>query len=248
MRSQVRQQFLYEAVIISLAALLLSFAIFLGLSRMTGELLPQLTQVVKLELTPALAFYFVVFSIVVGVIAGFLPAVFFSRVNVIAALKESSSVKVFRHVNFRKVLVVAQYTFTLVFITATVIAYKQYKSFLAFDLGYNTENIVNVKLLDNKPEIAIKEFNEIPEVTGVSKSSLITSVGSFWSSQMKYENHGDSIVMAISLDVVDENYFAMHAHEFVAGTNFKSHPKTYRESTEAIVTEETLKTISYRRS
>ncbi|MEI9919847.1 MAG: ABC transporter permease [Bacteroidota bacterium] len=241
-RHQVRQQFLYEAVIISLAALLLSFGLFLFMSRAVLELVSPLSQLVKLELSPMLVIYFVAFSIFVGVTAGFLPALFFARVNVIQALKDNSSVKVFKHLNLRRGLVVVQYTFTLAFITATIIGHKQYKNFLTFDLGYDTENIVNVKTFNNKHSILIKEFEEIPEVVGVSKSSLVTSVGSFWSSHVKYKNMNDSVSMLY--DNIDENYLPMHDHKFVAGTNFKARPLKAGEETEVIVTGKTLERMS----
>jgi hypothetical protein len=51
-------------------------------------------------------------------------------------------------------VVVIQYTFTLVFITTTVIGYVQYKNILAFDLGFNTQNILNIDTQGNKPDCA----------------------------------------------------------------------------------------------
>ncbi len=91
-KHQIRQQFLAEAVLVSLAALLLSSFLFFALRTQLVSLAPEMQRTVKLELTPAMVAAFVVFSVVVGVIAGLMPALFFSKVRAIHALRNVSSV------------------------------------------------------------------------------------------------------------------------------------------------------------
>ncbi|RYF59448.1 MAG: FtsX-like permease family protein, partial [Cytophagaceae bacterium] len=124
-KSQIGQQFLAEAILISLAALLLSFGFFLVLRPQLINLAPEMQRMVKLELTPAMVIAFIVFSVAVGVIAGLLPALFFSKVSAISALRNGASpaVKAVKHVTLRQALVVIQYTLTLIFITTTAIGY-----------------------------------------------------------------------------------------------------------------------------
>ena len=196
-KSQIRQQFLAEAIIISLAALLLSYFIFLVLRPQLINMAPELQRMVKLDLTPSMVVAFIVFSVTVGVIAGFMPAIFFSKVSAINALRNVSSLKVFKHVTLRRASVVIQYTVTLIFITTTAIGYVQYKNILAFDLGFNTENILNINMQGNKPDALLKELSEMPEVTALSRSMIITSVGNAWGGDMKYKDSRDS---ALGLD------------------------------------------------
>src|SRR5436189_4662765 len=122
---------------ISLAALLLSFIIFVILRPQLIGMAPEMQRMVKLELTPYMIAAFVVFAIIVGTVAGFMPAIFFSRVSAINALRNVSSVKMFRQVTLRRALVVLQYTVTLIFITTTAIGYVQWRKMLGFDLGFN---------------------------------------------------------------------------------------------------------------
>ena len=68
----------------------------------------------------------------------------------------------FKHLTLRRALVVVQYTATLIFITATAVGYVQYRNILAFDLGFSTENILNINMQDNKPDAMLKELGEIP--------------------------------------------------------------------------------------
>ncbi len=86
-KSQVWQQFLAEAIMISLAALFLSFFLFLVLRPQLINLAPEMQRMVKLDLTPTMVVAFIIFSVTVGVIAGFMPALFFSKVSAINALR-----------------------------------------------------------------------------------------------------------------------------------------------------------------
>ncbi|AYB35731.1 FtsX-like permease family protein [Chryseolinea soli] len=241
-KSQIRYQFLAEAIIISLAALLLSYAIFLLLRPQLINIAPEMQHMVKLELTPSMVVAFIVFSIAVGMVAGFMPALFFSKVSAINALRNVSSVKVFQHVMVKRTLVVIQYTVTLIFITATAVGYVQYKNILAFDLGFKTENILNINMQGNNPDVLLKELGEMPEVTALSRSLIITSIGNAWGGYMKSEDSRDSVL--VLTNHVDENYLPLHEHKLAAGGNFKARPTTANAATEVIVNEQVLKRLN----
>ena len=238
-KSQVRQQFLAEAVIISLVALLLSFGMFLLLRPQFISIAPELLKMVKLEITMPMTLTFIAFSMAVGIVAGFLPAIFFSKVSVSHALRDVSSVKIFKGLSFRRALVVVQYTLTLIFITSTIIGYIQYKKILAFDLGFNTENILNISLQKNKPEALINKLKAMPEVSGISQSRLLTSVGNAWGGFVKYKDFRDSAL--VFLNIVDENYIPLHGYKLIAGQNFITRPATKDATSELIVNEKTLR-------
>ncbi|MDJ1481321.1 ABC transporter permease [Cytophagaceae bacterium YF14B1] len=238
-KSQIRQQFLTEAILISLASLILSFFIFLVLRPQLIDLAPEMQRTVKLEITSSMIVTFVIFSVTVGVIAGFMPAIFFSKISAINALRNVSSVKVYKHITLRRALVVIQYTFTLIFITTTAIGYVQYKNILAFDLGFNTENILNINMQGNKPDALLKELSEIPEVTALSRSLIITSVGNAWGGYMKYKDSHDSVL--VLTNNVDENYLTLHDYKLIAGGNFMAHPTTTAAASEVIVNQQVLK-------
>jgi ABC-type antimicrobial peptide transport system permease subunit len=227
---------------ISLAALLLSYFIFLVLRPQLINLAPEMQRTVKLELTPTMVVAFIIFSVTVGVIAGVIPAIFFSKVSAINALRNVSSVKVFKRVTLRRTLVVVQYTLTLIFITATAVGYVQYKNILAFDLGFNTENILNINMQGNKPDALLKELSEMPEITALSRSLIITSVGNAWGGYMKYKDSRDSAL--VLTNHVDENYLPLHGYKVVAGGNFIARPTTAKAASEVIVNQQVLKTFN----
>ena len=238
LKSHIRVQFISEAVLISLLALIFSFGLFLILRKQFLSLDPFVANLVSLDLSWSIIFYFIIFALVVGLLAGLLPALFFSKVNTIQVLKNISSLRVFHSISTRKALVVVQYIFSLIFITVTIMGYKQYKSFLTFDLGFKTENILNIKLQGNQAEQVIKALSERPEVTGISRSLIVMSLGSRYGGQMKYKSKDDST--SVMLNFVNEHYLHLHEHKLLAGKNFTPMPENSEEN-EVIVNEKTLK-------
>lgn len=236
LKGHVLGQFMMESVIISLLALVFSFLLFLFLRTQFLSLATQIGDLISLDLSPLLVIYFIAFSIFTGILAGFLPALFFARIKAVQVMKDMASMQLFRRVTMRKALIVLQYTLSLIFITATIIGYNQYKSFLVFDLGFSTENILNIKMQGNKAEVFKKELAELPEVNTISTSRMITSLGSKYGMSMKYQTDSTDVW----LNFVDEHYLPVHRHQFLAGRNFTTRPKN-GEETEVIVNQQLLK-------
>jgi len=236
MKGQVIMQFMVESVIIALLALAFSFLLFLSLGDWFISLSPFLEKLFSLTPTLKLSLYFIALAVAVGIVAGIIPALFFSRINAIQVLKDLSSLRLFRRVTMRKVLIVVQYTFSLFFITSTIIGYSQYKGFLEFDLGYATQNILNISLQGNKSGPIIKRLSELPEATGISQSRIITSIGNLYGTTMKHRLDSSGVW----LNYVDEHYLPLHEHVLLAGKNFSGKAANAQES-ETIVNEQMLK-------
>jgi ABC-type antimicrobial peptide transport system permease subunit len=236
-RGQVMGQFIVESVLIAGLALVFSAGLFLLLRAELLSLHAFLGSVFALELSPRLVLYFVALALGVGVAAGFPPALFFSRIHAVRVLKDTSLLRVFRRVNLRKGLIILQYTFSLMFISATVIGYKQYRGFLAYDLGFTTANVLNIRLQGNKGDLLAKELAELPAVAGISKSLLVTNVGSFTGTQARFTKSTDST--HAWQNSVNEHYLPLHGHRFVAGGNFTAGTGKGEES-EVIVNERLL--------
>jgi putative ABC transport system permease protein len=237
-KHHVLGQFVTESVIISLMALAIAFIMFLLLRTQFRSLHSFLESLVTLELSPRIIIAFILLAMGVGVAAGILPALFFSQINASRVLKDVSSLQVFRHVNMRKALIVVQYVFSLIFISTTTIGYKQYKSFITFDLGFSTANIVNINLQGNKADVFKKEVLELKEVDGISQSLIVMSLGNIYGGKMKYSKTNDSA--SVWLNYIDEHYLPLHAHKLISGRNFTARGENVGES-EAIVNEQLLK-------
>jgi putative ABC transport system permease protein len=238
-KNHVVYQFITESVIISLLALILSFGIFLVVKPHFLSLERSLQELLTLALTPKLVLIFIGFAMIVGFCAGIFPALFFSKINPVRVLKNMTSASGVKGLTGRKVLIVFQFLLSIIGITTTIISYKQYKHFIAYDLGFNTENVLNISLHGNKPELLKKELFDLPEVKDISQSLMITSIGNYYGSTMKNPNDSQDST-GVYYNTVDERYFALHGHKLIAGKNFTTRaPKT--EETEVIVNENVLK-------
>lgn len=244
LKSHVLGQFLAESVLIALMALILSVGLFLILRTQFMALNPFIGNLVSLDLSARLVLYFLAMATAVGLAAGFLPALFFSRINALQVLRDASSIKVFRRVSLRKALIIIQYTISLLFISTTLIGYKQYRSFISLDLGFTTENILNIRIQGNSSTLLRKELSQLPAVKDISRSHIVTSLGSLSGSTMKYKDMQDSA--RVWLNFVDAQHLPLHQHKFIAGKNFTTRPIKGAE-TEVIVNEQLLKRFNIAR-
>jgi putative ABC transport system permease protein len=238
LKGHVLAQFVVESILIAMFALVFSVVLFFIIKPHFISVAPELSRMVLLDLSLPIVIYFILFAIMVGLLAGILPAIFFSEINAAKVLKNSLGVSGFKRLNLRKALIVGQYTCSLVFITATLIVQKQYKHFLSFDLGFQTENILNINMQSNKAELLQVELQQMPEVQAISKSQMITSVGNYYGTYMKYENPQDSAL--IWYNSIDEHYLPLHGHKLITGRNFTARTENEKES-EVIVNEVALK-------
>ena len=64
----------------------------------------------------ALYLWFLVFALVTGFVSGILPALFVSKTKPIQVLKGINNIKLFSRVALRKILLVSQFTFSIIFL------------------------------------------------------------------------------------------------------------------------------------
>src|SRR5690606_31921393 len=112
-RFQIFLQFIAEAIILALIAL--GFALVLLIVVKPFLLNLTLAQVLKWDLEGNVLVYaaFIGFSLFVGLMAGFFPAVILSRFEPIRVLKKIGSVKLFSKLTLRKSLLVFQFCLSL---------------------------------------------------------------------------------------------------------------------------------------
>ncbi|RKQ51538.1 FtsX-like permease family protein [Roseivirga pacifica] len=234
-KGQVFNQFIVEACIISIGSLIISYFLFFLLKPLFLTVNPNIQEIVKLETNASQLVYFLLFALIVGLVAGFLPAMFLSKLKAITVLKTDSNTKLFSRITLRKSLLVVQFTLSLMFIIAASIANKQFKYAMNYDLGFTTENVLNVQLEGNDAADIEAIFKRIPEVQEISRTSHVLSVGSTYGTQMFSEDKLDSGTVYYSS--IDHKYIPMMEHRLLAGSNFPE--KSAVEKEESIILNET---------
>ena len=160
-RLQIFSQFMTEALLLSLIALIVGVGMFFLIK--PGFLnLPNLTTggraMFLLNIAPVQLIYFLLFAIAVGCIAGFFPALFLSKLKASALFNDASRVKLFSGVSMRQTLITCQIALSIGLIMCAVMVHKQYKYALNYDLGYDTENIVNINIHGDYVDLLENEY------------------------------------------------------------------------------------------
>jgi putative ABC transport system permease protein len=231
-RQQIFFQFITETIVITLISLLGALLIFVLIRSEFQSMLVEGSSL-DLSLTPRMVLLFFTFSLVVGFGAGVLPAVHFSSLNPIEALK--SKVKSGGPLRMRKILTVFQFALSFGFILSLVVCSRQYRYSLNFDFGFHKTNIVDVKLQDVSLENFKAAFGSLSPVRNISMSSGLLGLNA---SRTWIKNDlRDST--EISELFVDNQFIKNFGLTFLAGNNFPIDAGATERS--IIVNEEFLK-------
>ncbi|MEQ9467594.1 MAG: ABC transporter permease [Ekhidna sp.] len=216
-RRQILTQFVFEAIIVALISVAIAYGLFLLVKPFFLQMMDN-QEIVTLDFQWIHVLYFIAFAFFIGLVAGILPSSVLAKLKAISIFRDASSVKLIKGINLRKVLIVLQFTTSIFLIVGSTIAYRQYKFALNFDLGFKTDNVLNVSLKGNDPKLLIPEIEKLPEVKKISRSGMIPNTGEIWGEEVKYKDPLDSANVYVNF--VDKNYFDTHEFTFIAGGSF----------------------------
>lgn len=211
-------QFITEAVVMTLIALGISLAI-------ASVLLPSFGDAMNRDLTvnylfdPSFIVVALLGSLVLAILSGSYPAFFLSNFQPAVVLKGEVS-KGSAGVLFRKVLVVLQFSISVVLIIATSVVYQQMQFAKSDRLGYNKDQVLTVKMPPQLTQQYEAFRNKLLQKEGVK--NVVAS------SRMPTEHLGDMIPLQIDgaeyqmyyYLTVQEEFLDAYEVEFLAGKNF----------------------------
>ncbi|MEO9483647.1 MAG: FtsX-like permease family protein [Ekhidna sp.] len=233
-RKQVLSQFLFEAILISAIALILSFGLYLMIKPgFIKEVIDS--EGVELPFRMNHIFWYISFAIIVGLFAGLLPAMILSKLKAISILKDASRLKLFKGLTLRKVLIVFQFTVSMALIISATIAYRQYEFSINYDLGFRSENVLNINLSDSDLDVEMlkTELAKLPEVLNSSSAIMLPGTQSLYMLDIHYK--ADSL--GIFYNMVDADYLNLHEISYTAGEGF---PLERKDSLAYIVIDEKI--------
>ena len=161
---------------------------------------------------------FLAFAVVLGLVAGLFPATVLSRVQPLMLMQKMQNLKFFRHLGFRKTILIVQFIISLVFISLVNITYKQTGHVINLNFGSAQANIFNIPLQGIDYKKASGEFSKVP---GVERISAVSSLMGSYSGESD-RIYTDSMMEAIQVSqyFTDENYISNFNLQLVAGENF----------------------------
>ena len=151
-RQQLVIQFLGESVIASLFALVVAVLLLYFVKSAFVDL--GVNNFLDFDLQQNISVYliFVLFAIMVGLIAGTYPAIYLSKFQPAETLGNDKNMKS-RKFGWKNILNVSQFVISLFFIITSILLYNQLKHYLKFDYAFNSENIVNIDLRGNNYQV-----------------------------------------------------------------------------------------------
>ncbi|HLK29367.1 MAG TPA: ABC transporter permease [Puia sp.] len=243
-RKELIGQFLSESILFSFASLLIALLL-------VYLLVPLLNKVAGTALsfayflTPMKILLLIVFSILIGVVAGLYPAFVLSSFDPIMVLKgrfKSSR----RGVVLRNSLVVFQFSISVILIICTIVVNKQMQYVLGDQLGFKKDHIISVdrvwQLNDGKPGDNRHAFvDEISKIAGVENITACNGLpgedesagGATWVALDNNASRTDRIME------VDGNFFKLLGLELKDGRTFSKEYTT--DSVGVVLNEEAVK-------
>lgn len=219
-KRQIFVQFVMESTIIMLLAVTLSYFFFEIIRDETLSITGEL-DFIDLNPTPGTFAGFVFFALLVGFVAGIVPALHFSKVGLIHALKgKELQTKKGSGFTLRKIVITSQFILSLGFTMAMVIMVQQYRYSTNYNFGFDQEKILNVDLQQSDPQLVKNEFEKLSFVSVISMSSHPLGVGDVPGLYVKRIDSPDSID-ARSM-AIDENFITNMGLRFGLGRNFTS--------------------------
>ncbi|MTI21869.1 FtsX-like permease family protein [Fulvivirga sp. RKSG066] len=220
-RWHIFMQFMLEAVIIATLAFVFADLMAQWLLPMLNNYFASMGAPMSFDPTPNLYIWFIAFVLLAGLLAGLVPALFFSATNPLAALKKAMKLNAIgrsARVDIRKVLVVIQFAFTIFFVITIITIYQQTRFVITTDHGFKTEGIVNVKLQGMHYEPLKAAFENLSGVTNVASTTHLPALGTNNTANVRLTEEEDGTFL--SFTGVDNNYLETMDLELLAGKNF----------------------------
>jgi len=219
-RLQLVTQFMSESISIALISLIIALIVI-------EITLPGFNNITDKELRLSTFFipeYLSVLLIIVvgsGILAGIYPALFLSSYNPMIVLHRNDETRG-SNFSFRQLLVIFQFSISIILITGTIVAYLQINYFYNKPIGYNQENLL---VISNESNDVRKNFDsfksdigQFPEVKMITSSGSIPAALNFSDNGFKAEDM-EEVISSIYFGV-GYDFFSTYDIEFLAGRPF----------------------------
>jgi len=218
-RSSLIKQFLTESVFTSLIASLLAIVI-------AQLLLPAVNTMSQKQLAfvnnPVILVYVLGMALSVGIIAGIFPAIYLSSFKPVLVLKGSKA-NYEGKLSLRKLLVVVQFTISIMLIIGVLVIAGQVNYMQSATLGLNKDQVVIVQNGGTLPDADKDAFrNASLEINGVKKVAMSDGVlgGQTWN--MMFRGEGSQNIQVVNSLSISGDYLDALGIQLKEGRSFSA--------------------------
>jgi putative ABC transport system permease protein len=233
-RERLIFQFLSESILYSFLSTLIAIAI-VGVSLDSFNMLSGKELSLSVFLNPFIIGGILAFSLFIGIIAGSYPAFYLTSFKPTDVLKGKLSAGL-KNSALRNVLVVLQFTISIVLIFGSIMVYRQLAYVQSKNLGFDKENVVNLLhtfSLGKNSQAFKNELLANPMFNGASFSNNLPPNIS-WNSA--FGKGGSDQDFLLSIYQMDHDHLATMGYEMVEGRFFS---REFKSDSAAVILNET---------
>lgn len=217
-------QFLSEAFLITLFAVIISLAISQPVLYFFKSFIPE---GVALEIfSPQNLLFLILIALLTAFLSGFYPAWVLSSYQPVEVLKNQTSRKGSRKSKIREALIVFQFAVSLVFITGTMIVGSQIRYMLNKDMGFNKDAIIFMhtdwRSESSARQVLMQKLRQIPGIKKASLSNSTPTQDGYSSTTIDYKEGGKDISTNVHRKSGDENFIGLYDIKLLAGRNIRN--------------------------
>jgi putative ABC transport system permease protein len=221
-RHQLILQFLGEAFLLALSAVLLSLILAKPAMSAFSSFLPEGLQYNFLD--ARIIGFILAITVITTLLSGFYPAWVLSLHKPVDTLKGKAFQTGEHRSYLRKGLVVFQFTISLIFITGTLIISKQMEFIRTRDLGFTANAVINIDLPRERAGKSKKLFTEklrqLPTVADLSIEYTTPMRDGHMSDKVKF--NGKTIIETdVESHYADSRFIPLYGIKLVAGRNLQ---------------------------
>jgi len=221
-RSQLLLQFLTESILVALVAFALSIAL--------SELMyPKFAELIfsnvgpKITSNPSMLLKLLLVSILVGIVAGSYPAFFLACLRPMEVFRKVSPITK-KGVGFRQILVILQFSISILLMVNAVLAVKQFDHLNQLDLGYNKERVYLARIgYGNYTTDLAAVKNELQSHPGIRAVSAASYIPIDWETESRVIPEGATENESWTWNVysVDNNFIDLLEMKIIRGISFR---------------------------
>jgi len=237
-RSSIIKQFFGESILLAFIALFFSLIIVkLLLPAFSNLAAKELSMNISGNLSGLLMLFGI--ALLTGIISGSYPAIFLSSFQPVKVLKGSLRSGQKGSV-FRKILVVTQFSLTILLIICTGVVHNQLNYLRNKKLGYDKEHMIYMGMRGDMRANFDTLKNELlinSNISGVTASSNVPTYGyTFSNSLWRWEGQNPDEEILMRAVFIDYDYFKTFGMEIAEGRSYSKEFST--DTTEAIIVNE----------
>lgn len=223
-KRQIVWQFLVESILTSSLSLIVAVFIYRFLITAFNEL--WIFNIIGISIEDSLGAYgyFIIFTIMLGILTGIGPALFLSRLKTINSLKGSLGKtktrrrSIIGRFSAKRMLIGVQFCLSILMLVTILIVKKQAHFLVDSNYGFDETEIFYVNTYDHDPSLVEQHFGGLSGVQEVSFTSHHPAIGRSHGNGAKWKEDQDPITLYNFS--VDPNYIDVMGLNLIAGKDF----------------------------